>query len=483
MNITYNGLPVSSASSLVCLSDVPNILKISDASGGTKAEIVMEFSGGMATIVSKDAEFYISVFDEQITNVLDYNNAVNKSFYISNDAVTTAAYVAKALRCCPNIVANWNIMCYGNEVRLSAKDCKSYGNNIWILSNIPAAYFEAYSSDGSSDSPLQGQLIDIDIFTGNTADSTTYITTLEKTFYDGECAFDLSPVLASLAKYGETTQFRFFVSTFVNGVYVLEYEGNVNYITVGYMCNMGQKYLNMHGGIILAENVSRGTEKAVQNNTLLYVYEPSIDMSIYAAGGGMSIYIRYLDSAMNVLYEYSDTWRYPFTANKLFDLHWNLEQQWLHEASYVDVLFGSSTYRYKVIKPFNMTEGCTRIYWRNSYGGKSFFDFCGSRTENHTSDVTTFQKNIFDYYDSNVEELNKVYSNGVEYEVTLKSHLMEKDGIWQMNDLLQSKNVWIMLNNKEYKIIIDSIEVNEQNNADDIFEAVVKFHYSLPNSF
>lgn len=477
VTITYNGLQVASATNLVTLTDVPNILKVTDTTGGTKASITMSFSGNLTTMVSQDGQFYITVYDETITNVMDYNNAVNKSFYISTATTTTAAYVAKALRNCSNIAANFDVVNLGSSVLITAKDYKSYQGGLSCVTNIPDTYITIATSDGSSNSPLQGALIDVDVF----ADG-EYVTTLEKSFYDGECAFNVSPVLSTISKHGETVPYTFMISSINNGEYNELETTSENHSTVGYMVNMGEKYLDAEY-VVYAQNVLRGENKGTYNKTILYLYENTIPFSFYAIMGGLYFTVKTLDSSFNVITSYTQSWMYPFIPqnnSKLFEIDFNIGN--LDGVYYVDLTFGDKTLRYTVIKPFKMGEQCTRIYWRNSYGGKSFFDWTGSRTENHTSDVTTFQKNIFNYYEDTTDELNKVYDTKVEYEVTLKSHLMEKDGIWIFNDLLQSKDVWVVINGKEYKIIVDSIAVEEQS-QNNIYEATIKYKYSMPTSF
>lgn len=481
MEITYNGLKVASATNLVTLTDVPNILKVTDTTGGTLATFTLSFSGNLATMVSSDAQFYITVFDETITNVMDWNNAINKSFYISTAATTTAAYVTRALRNCTNIAANFNVTNLGDTVTITAKDYKSYQSaNDWIVTNIPSAFLTYDAEDGYANSDLQGALIDVDVYSNG-----KYVTSLEKNFYDGECAFDVSPVLATISEFGVTVPYSFKISAFAAGEYQFLGETSRNHSTVGYMVNMGEKFLRIYNTeIALAQNVQRGEDKGTTNKTILYVYGDTIPFSFYAGAGSLTFTIDYLDSAMNLLEYETVTWRHPSSprVSKLWFLTFNLQD--VQGVSYVDISIESLniTLRYTVIKPLKMTEEYTRIYWCNSYGGKSFFDFTGSRTENHTSDITTYQKNIFDYYNATLEELNKNYDTKVEYEVTLKSHLMEKDGIYIFNDLLQSKEAWIERDGKKFSIIIDSITVEEQN-QNNIFEATVKFHYSLPTTF
>jgi hypothetical protein len=132
-----------------------------------------------------------------------------------------------------------------------------------------------------------------------------------------------------------------------------------------------------------------------------------------------------------------------------------------------------------VIKPLKATEYYQRIYWRNSYNGISFFDFTGAKSETRDLEITTYQKNIFGYYTDKMNELEKVYNNEVKYNVTLKSHLFENDGKYIFNDLAQSPDVWTVINNETYAIIIDSISVDELSDRNNIYEATLRYRYSM----
>ena len=144
---------------------------------------------------------------------------------------------------------------------------------------------------------------------------------------------------------------------------------------------------------------------------------------------------------------------------------------------YIDVAFGSDAIRFNVIKPVQMTEYCQRILWRNSYGGISFVDLTGQKTETRELNLQTYQKNIFDYYTDPVNELEKVYDNDVEYQVTLRSHLFEEDGKWVYNDLIQSPEVWTTINGEKYAIILESVSVEETDN-NGVYQATVKYRFS-----
>ena len=90
----------------------------------------------------------------------------------------------------------------------------------------------------------------------------------------------------------------------------------------------------------------------------------------------------------------------------------------------------------------------------------------------------TYQKNIFDYYTDEMNELEKVYDSTVKYTVSLKSHLFENDGKYIFNDMLQTPEAWVVRNGEKYAIIIDSISVDESQNNNNIFEATLRYHYS-----
>jgi hypothetical protein len=147
-------------------------------------------------------------------------------------------------------------------------------------------------------------------------------------------------------------------------------------------------------------------------------------------------------------------------------------------AFYVDITVGSDTIRFNVIRPLKATEYYQRVYWRNEYGGISFFDFTGQRTESDNVDIETYEKNVFDYYETDEFERKKIYSNSYKKSVSLKSHLMEEDGKWIFNSLMRSKKVWTEVNGKTYYIIPTSISVDEDQTYNNIFTAKLQYEYS-----
>lgn len=479
MRITLNNLELPS--NIICLTDVPNILSVidGDEDSGTHAIFTLQLNNDLSTETSSDGQWYITFFEETITNVINPSNAINKNFYVSDSNSSTAASIARAFRNCPVIAANFLVQNDNSTVTLTARSIGSIfrGLNRVYTTNIPSTYLFGIGSDGSADSSLYGAKIDVDVYSMD-AGGTKYITTLEKNFYGGKAEFNLSPVLTTFAEYGRVRPYTLKVSSIVDGNYTLLGNVDENYISIGYMCNQGNKYL-INDYMNVAQNVSRGEAKDSYNNTILYTYAPSIPISFYNGDfGGMTINIDYLGSDYQVLSSSTTTWRNTDSERKLWDLDIQLNSYAFNYAFYVDINLGQSyKMRYNVIKPIKATEYYQRIYWRNSYAGISFFDFTGQKTETRDVQIDTYEKNIFDYYTDEKNELEKIYNNEVKYTVTLKSHLFENDGKYIFNDLLQSSSVWTKINGQDYAIIIDSVSVDETDN-NNIYEATVKFRYS-----
>lgn len=474
MKITLNNL--EQASSLICFTDVPNILKVEDASGGTYASLTLTFVGNLYSGTTENNQWNISVMGDSISNVISPNEAINKNFYISSSNDSTAAYVARALRNCPSVIVSFIVTNSGSTVTLDArKPGVVFGQmQDYFTTNIPTSSMTSTVTDGSSESSLAGSKIDVDVYNNG-----QYVTTLEKNYYGSEAAFNLSPVLTTFALYGESLPYSLTVSSLNNGTFTSLGSLSGNSISIGYMVNQGAKYLD-NTYMCVAQNFSRGTAKDVANNSLLYVYSPSIPISYYCGSntGGMTNTVDYLDSAYQVISSTTSTWRRTDYTKLLYDTEFELDETLFNQSFYIDITLGATKVRYNVIKPIKATEYGQRILWRNSYGGISFFDFTGQKTEARDVEIETYQKNIFGYYTDEMNELEKVYDNSVKYTVTLKSHLFENDGKYIFNDLLQSSLVWTQKNGQNYAIIIDSVSVDETDNNNGVYEATVKYHYS-----
>ena len=473
MNITYNNL--SSPNNLVTFTEIPNILKISEDVNGTKATFNFFFEGNLRQTVTADSQYYVTFLGETVTNVMDSSKANNKRFFISGDEDGTAASFTRALRNCSSIAADFDIIHQGPDVYLRAKTIGSKWSNTanYIQRNIPNEYLSTWGTDGNAYSVLWDSKISVDVYSGSPSNGNNYVTTLEKNWYGNECAFDMSPVLTTISEYGKTAPYYFLLNLFrEDGEW--QSMGTISGNTViGYHANQSDKY-KIAQGVQLLTNKNR--------EITLYTYSNTIPFSVLCGQdtGRYNIDVVCRDSANNDVYSIQ-TYATRTSSDFLIDSEITIPQSALTDSYTVEVkVGGSSTEKavFKVIKPLKATEYFQRILWRNEYGGISFFDFTGARSESDSVDIETYEKNLFDYHETEDFERKRIYSNEYKKTVSLTSHLMERDGKWIFNSLMRSKKVWTTVNGKTYYIIPKSIEVNEDQTYNNIFTAKLTYEYS-----
>lgn len=470
MNITYNN--ISNPSNILTFTDVPNILKMKQTFSGRKGVFSFHFYSGLSSVVSVDGQFYATFMDETVTNVMDPSNAKNKRFFISSDPNSTAASFANALRNCASLVAQFNIEHDGNEVELQAREI----GRTWTLqsnyfsTNINNQYMTASGTDGSVSPEDAFQCkAQVDVFK-NENNNFKYMTTLTKNFYGDECAFDVSPVLSTFSEFGKAVDYKFKLSTIqmygTNAGNYMDRGAVSGKTTYGYLANQSDKFK-------LLDN----TEIALNNNRnqIRYTYGQTIPFSVVGSGS-VSVGCVVKNSAFSALT--SSSVSISIGSNGIADSSYTIPLSVYDDASYVDMTLGNKVWRFKVIKPLKETEYYQRILWRNEYGGISFFDFTGKRSETDSVNIETYEKNIFDFYSNPAYELKKIYSNDYKKDVKVTSHLLEADGRWFANSLMRSKKVWTVINGKTHYIIPKSIDVQEDGTYNNIYTVELTYEYS-----
>ena len=470
MNITLNGL--TNPSSLLTFTDVHNILKVSENISGTKAHFTFEFVGHLETTVTGDGQYYVTFLGETVSNVVSPQNSNNKRFYIS-DVDTTAANFARALRNCGTLMAEFNIIHSANQVTLLAKTIGQKWSNVsnYFTTNIPLANLNAQGTDGTSYSSLFGAKVDVDVYSGASYNNSNYVTTLEKNFYGNECAFDVSPVLSTFSEYGKTIPYSLALSLITADGEWVELNGVTANTTYGYLANQSDKYKYINNVQMLI-NTNR--------EQIRYVYGDTIPFSFLWADGvsGFTVTVEYLDSAYNVIHTATVQYSTSGYDSHIVDTSISIPSEYSASTYYVDIIISNMTYRFNVIKPLKAADDYQRVFWRNEYGGISFFDFTGARSESDGIEVETYEKSIYDYYENDAFERKKIYSQRITKSVKLTSHLMAEDGRWEFNSLMRSKQLWTVINGKTHYIIPKSVEVNEDQNYDNIFTATLTYEYS-----
>lgn len=475
MNITYNG--VESPSNMVTFTEIPNILKVEEIQNGTKAVFTFFMGSGLRQTVTADTQYYVTLFGETITNVMSPSDAKNKRFYISDDNVATAMSMARAFRNCAGLNADYNIYVRQSDggIVLEAKTIgKKITSSNYLQRNIPLQYMGVSVQDGNAYSSLFDSKIQLDVYNADYNDLSHYITSLEKNFYGNECAFDMSPILSTFSDYGKTEPYTLVLNVFKDdGEWQIL--GSVSgYTAIGYHANQSEKYKYAQGVQMLL-NKGRGTNGIMK----LYTYSNYIPYSVLCGSNTSSwnVTVSVKDSAFNEIYSNIISAQRT-SSNYIIDGGVTIPQTAFTSGYYVDITLGADTTRFNIIKPLKATEYYQRIQWRNEYGGISFFDFTSARSETDNVDIKTYEKNIFDYYDTEYFEKKKIYSNDYKKSVSLTSHLMEEDGKWIFNSLMRSKKVWTSVNGKTYYIIPKSIDVAEDQTYNNIYTAKLTYEYS-----
>lgn len=482
MNIYYDGLDF--VDNMVTFTEVPNILKLQENVEGTKAFFQFFIGSNIKQTVTGDGQYYITLFGETITNVMSPTDANNKRFYISDNNVSTAMSIAKAFRDCASINADYNVYVNtdSNAVVLHARAIgKKLIMSDYLDINIPNVG-TSFSNDGTPDptSPTLTSLfqskIDVDVYTGTSVTGSNYVTTLEKNFYDNECSFNMSPVLSTMSEYGKSVPYCFNIqAVLANGEY-----SHIDTITghsiVGYTANQSDKYLYL-GSTQLLLNRYRG---GYGNPITFYIYGNKLNYSVLLDEGASSwnLHVILYDSSNSVIVQYEDTRSKSGDSGIMADDEFVINPTYLSNAFYVELRVDNDALRFEVIKPIKAAESYQRIAWRNCFGGLQFYDFTGSISETNSIDATTYQKSVFDYYENDAFQLNKVYSNKTVKTVKLKSHIMRKEGTYIFDDLMKSKCAWTIINDKKKYIIVKNIDVQEDSTYDGLYTVTVDYEYS-----
>ena len=464
MVLTYNGQ--ASPQGMITLTNVPNILTI-QSSSVTGNNSVLKITINDLTKIDPNNTYYITINGLTITS-----GNVGNNFYISNsntgaNQIAVAHSIAKSLRSVG--LTNYEIyqeISQGILTNVVIVEAREVGElyEITFDSNLGAAIlYDNYV--GTTSDEFAGGRINIDVYSGS-----DYITTLEKSYYKEKIDFNVSDVLKSISRYDFLVPYTLFIySQIGNQVTSLSRVSATS--AIGYMVNQGEKFLNTYP--MFAQNVSRGTSSP--SKMVLYTYLSTIPVTIYSDDVVETVNITYYDSSLQQIGTgFSNINIYNGIGQSDIALNSNL----FNSAYYVDLsLENGQIIRYNVIKPVDANSRCQRVYYHNSYGGVSFFDFTGQITENHKVDNDTYTKNIYDYYRETTLEQIKIYDKETTINVTMKSHLMERSAVWQFNDLLGSYDVWTNINGVDYKIIVTDCKVDETETG--VWEATVTYTYSL----
>lgn len=450
----------SSPSNMLCFSDSYNILEYNANVTGTNAYVLFTVTG-----LSTSTDYYLTVLDETITSTNEVKNATNKRFYVSSNNATTAYYIARALRCCDSLNADWNITNQSNTVLMTAKTMGNKISSSDIDTNMNLAPFIVTGTSSN----LYGGFVNLRL-SGDTG-----TVELQKNISDNYTSFNISPLLASIAEYGKIKPFNTRLSNVTNdGTYQELLNGATNYVTYGYKTNYSEPFLPMTARMLINNQCDGDT-------LTLYTYTNRIDFSVlYNSSDTSFTWTAYRNDMSRIQ---SGTTSISSSGNQLKDLIANIPNSIFPQTYFVDISYGASTIRWNVIKPLKMADKYTRVYWRNEYGGISFFDFTGSVEETFSVNMDTYNKNFYNYYRTGDRGEKIPYKNESGKEITLRSHIIDAKGRYIAESLINSKKAYIvgsdgyvylrkLINHK-------SIDVNEIDGYKGLYEITYTFEYSI----
>lgn len=498
MKITLNGL--ENPNNIITFTNCPTILTVSDSWTGTRARSVINVAN-LSSAKTPD-EYTISVGDYIIRGTGDLSKSVGNRFYLTKsntlaNRVLVARKIVDAISSLGGITVNYRVWQDSdtNGQLLPRVIVEAIGvgiDNVGIHINdpMPSGIVTINSTMGSITSIFNGSItnkIHVDIYkndipvnriNGTTWTRGSFITQLEKTVWGGTVSFDLSEIFNTESEIGTLSEYEMIIYSEIDGNITSLKDLKYIYATPGYLVNQGGSFIPKFTGCYLAQNVSRGDSIGSINNSILYIYYNSIVFSLYA-DNSMGTVVCTIDYLNNSQASLGTETQNIFCGNNLNTFTLPIDQRLLQRSSYVDLTIPNvGKLRYTVIKPIHATDETQRIYWTNSYGGTSFFDFAGTRTEERKTDIETYERSLYDYYNSERQELKKIYSKEVKITVTLTTHNIVKDGTWQLFDLQNSYNAWTTVNGKKYAIHITDIQIDETDVAG-IYTAQIAYEYSM----
>ena len=507
MELTYNGL--TNNNGIVTFSGVPNILQFTGSSTeNIKAKY--QITIGSLSDVDPDKTYTISLGESKITSVNEYSQQGGMNFYLPpidtyDNRLACCNSITKALRNVPDIAANYSVwLSDDNDGTMDSSvyiEAKSVGSeyNLTPYTDLTEAGNNTFvqTVQGSSDDDmLQGSdnklTVDVYKYTVQTRIGATplpanreYVTTLEKNYTRGSVYFNMTPVLSSMTDEGETQQYCFTVYGFSDGSLKFSHMTEPAYITQGYQANQSEPFISSFVNRFFAQNVSRGEEREQYNKTPLYIYDNVLSFSLYVKSGitTTTATVNYTGSDGTVLYTNSFSLDTADTTRTLFDFDIILDRTKLTESTYIDLILPDiGTVRYDVIKPVNAADNkdFERIFWRNEYGGISFIDLTGERTETRKENIEYYQKQTFDFYESETRELTKVYSKSIPVTVKHTSHNIDENAKYLFFSLQNSSKAWTTINGVQYAIHISDLEIKETS-VKHILKATVQYDISFPD--
>lgn len=436
MTITFNN---QNNNGIYVFSEQPNILRLEGEYPTSNASrMFIDCPNNLdAGLVGE----IIEVNGEQITSVATQQDAGVRQFAISSVGLTTANSICTALRSISSLLSNYDIYfgsrSNGGRVTLVARQTVGFQ----LTGSSTYQYIEIATIDSEDTGVARKASVNIE-------SGSKYLTTLEKVVCSPITNFDVSPVISSVVDYGQVAQVVLTPWTSDENLTVTT--GRTYNISVinGYHTDGQPLYLT---GSTLLQNV-QGTLYIAANGRLEFGY-------LNTTSSEVSCTVTTLDSAFNQI----DSDNFDFEGEGIVDCSFDISGIMTDDTFYVDVDVNGTLLRYNVIRPSRLSEGVTRVHFRNSMGGISFFDFSGKESKKNaiSHELYRDEGSSYGYYDVGMryDRLTRLEQNDIEY--SLRSHIVKEDALHLFEDMARSGRVWI----GDELIIVKDITYNEQGNG------------------
>lgn len=505
--ITINNRPLSECQNMVFFTDVPNIVTYDNSNQGTPAKLYINV--GTSQYSAQPNGQTITINGETITSVSDISQCHGRFFYLGTNPSWVAPTIVDALKNCPSLFANYDIMMNSSDagdieepysVLVVAKDNGTRYNMSLSYTIDDTHTLAFYNYDGQSNDDLKDdkfatiqlqmyKYTDFDRYKnvdtyGDVLNDESYVTTMSKTYYSDSVSFDISPLISTFTEYGKLVYFRFILTLMTsspNHPYQQLASVHNLYALVGYRANGSIPYVPEINTPMLLQNVGNGITYA--NLHSLYLYKPYILFSWLASEAQSTFRVRYLNSAYEQQHHTSVV-TYNL-SNESIDKRIDLNPNYMRMSTYIELTLPSNRGKllYTIAKGLDAADECTRVEWRNEYGGISFFDFSGKHTKSISLGMDTYEKSDLDYYKEKEREQTIIYSRDSTIEYTLTSHLVDKMGTQFAESLAKSKRVWITNEetNIREEILVNNISIDEAQGDDKLYQVTIKYTYSRTN--
>lgn len=451
--ITINGQ--TGVNNLVSFGTVPLILKASQPQAGTKASLVMRFSGGQPG----QAGLSITVNGESVTSV--ESGASGRNFTIGQTVSSTAWSVMKALRQCPRLSAAYDIVMPDVTAGAINITARQYGPAFNLTASTdfsPSQLTFTYTGGTMAGGPDR---YTVDVYKGD-----AYRTSLVKVPVGSDCRFDLQPVVSTFPGYGEMARWKADIVSETAGEPSLEGE-YTGWSIRGYALeDAPMDWLS--GG---------STVHYAQANIKRYIGYNKLDFSIINFG---------TTANWNAIVYYSDESRTAFSTETisftsqmggygtLSDVSIDLNADALERSSIVFIATAAGSMTYSTVKPQDASGTRKRLYWRNERGGVSFFDFTADIENGTEMSETAYTPTRLDWYERELRYGNKTYRKKVDEVRTLHAHLIDTDGLPLFRSLSRSGLVW---DDNSRVVKVTSLNIDPEDGSRQVYgiEAEIKY--------